>query len=165
MKKFLNLLVTAVTGAVIVVFTVCLIVVAFQVFNRFVTKIPIIWTSSLATVLLIWLGLLTASLAVRRDEHFRMEALMHSVGGSRFGAAMRVLSWVVILLVSTIILIYGIDLTIDSLREISSGLGVSMAWAYAALPVSAAISVLFALEGLLAILCGERLSAPTGEDV
>jgi TRAP-type C4-dicarboxylate transport system permease small subunit len=130
-----------------VFFVLTIVVVTFQVVNRFWFQLPVVWTADFAVMCFIWLGFLSASVAVRRSGHFRVTMLLEL---KRFeGTGRRVLELVglaVIVLVSAILLFEGTRITISGLRETAPGLQVSMAWGYIAVPLCSLSAILFALE-------------------
>ena len=52
------------------------IVLASGVFTRYVLRSPLVWSDELATVLFLWLAMLGAVVAYRRDEHIRLSVLL-----------------------------------------------------------------------------------------
>jgi TRAP-type C4-dicarboxylate transport system permease small subunit len=108
----------------------------------------------------VWLGFLTASTAVRRYGHFRMAVLIEAKWMRASGRrALELFSLLVVLTVSAILIVQGINITVSGLQEHAPGLGIRMAWAYAAVPVCAVTSLLFALEKTWEQLTGVNLPA------
>ena len=66
-------LVTEPTSAFLVL--VEIVILASGVFTRYVLHKPLVWTDELATILLLWLGMLGAVVAYRRGEHIRLSVL------------------------------------------------------------------------------------------
>jgi TRAP-type C4-dicarboxylate transport system permease small subunit len=131
---------------ILVFYSAIVVLVVFQVLNRFWLHIPIVWVSDLAVICFIWLGFLTAALAVRQDGHFRMSLLLDIF---REGAARRALELFAVLMALTIfgLLLYtGYEMAWRGRREISPGLQMPMLWAYLAVPLSAALATLFCFE-------------------
>lgn len=129
-----------------VVYVLTIVVVSFQVINRFFLHWPVVWTADFAVVCFIWLGFLCASQAVRRGAHFRMTILLDRKWK---GAGKEVLEWfslLVMVAISLALLIGGWMVTVEGMKEMAPGLNVSMAWSYAAIPVSSFTALLFALE-------------------
>jgi TRAP-type C4-dicarboxylate transport system permease small subunit len=50
-------------------------ILASGVFSRYVLHNAIVWTDELATILFLWLAMLGAVIAYRRNEHMRLTAL------------------------------------------------------------------------------------------
>ena len=55
------------------------IILSSGVFSRYVLKSALVWTDELATILFLWLAMLGAVIAYRRNEHMRLTALIRSV--------------------------------------------------------------------------------------
>jgi TRAP-type transport system small permease protein len=132
-----------------VVYIMTIVVVSFQVINRFVLQWPVVWTADLAVVCFIWLGFFAASQAVRANAHFRMAVLLERKWK---GSGRQALEWIALLAtaaMSVILFVAGLMMTIDGLHETAPGLNVSMAWAYSAVPVSSFTALLFAIEKMV----------------
>jgi tripartite ATP-independent transporter DctM subunit len=114
-------------------------VVSRYVFNR-----PLIWSDELASTLFLWLAMLGAVIAFRRDEHMRMTACVAS-----FGAKMRAMadgfasaaSLVFLLLIAWPAYQYARE----ELPITTSALEITDAWRAAALPTAIVLMVVFAV--------------------
>lgn len=145
-----------------VTYVMTIVVVSFQVINRFVLHWPVVWTADLAVICFIWLSLFSASQAVRHNAHFRMTILLDRQWK---GAGRQVLEWLallVMLAMSGILLAAGTMMTVEGLNETAPGLNVSMAWAYSALPIASFTALLFTLEKMVD-LCKRHAPAFTPE--
>jgi len=139
---------------IIIVYIAIVVIVTFQVLNRFWLHWPIIWLSDLAIICFIWLGFLTAGLAVRQDGHFRLSLALDLFGESWGRRLLELLTVAIMLAVFGLLLATGYEMAQRGLREISPGLQVRMTWAYASIPVAAIPAILFALEVGLKELTG-----------
>jgi tripartite ATP-independent transporter DctM subunit len=61
------------------------VILASGVFTRYVLHAPLVWTDELATILLLWLAMLGAVAAYRRNEHIRMTVLLRRVSARSAG--------------------------------------------------------------------------------
>ncbi len=142
-------LMAAVAGLVLIV-----IVVAWQVFGRYVMGDSPTWTESLALVLILYVTLIGAAVGVRDAGHLGMESLLvlapekirgkvemviHLMVGG-FGAAMLYNAWVL----GASVAAYKI-----------ANLDMSEAVRYVPLGFSGAMIVLFSLEHVIALLQGK----------
>lgn len=143
--------------ATVILYVGVILVVSFQVLNRFWLNLPIVWTSDLSVILFIWLGFVTASTAVRHKGHFRMSGLIDLAGTGALRRSLEILALLVGLIVSAMLLIEGGKMAIAGMREISPGLRLPMVWAYAAVPISGATMILFGIEQIVATLRGAPL--------
>ena len=121
------------------------IVILFSgVVARYVFDQPLVWSDELASTLFLWLAMLGAVLAFRRDEHMRMTAAVAMLPPPRramvdtfaTGAALAFL-----LLIAWPAYQYAQD----ELPITTSALQITDAWRAAALPVGIALMVVFAL--------------------
>ena len=53
-----------------------IIVLLAGVVSRYIVQRPLVWTDELASALFLWLAMLGAVIALRRDEHMRLTALL-----------------------------------------------------------------------------------------
>jgi TRAP-type C4-dicarboxylate transport system permease small subunit len=144
-------LMAAVAGLVMIV-----IVVAWQVFGRYVMGDSPTWTESLALVLILYVTLIGAAVGVRDAGHLGMESLLvlapDSVRGKiemcihvlvgGFGAAMLYNAWVLGASVAG----YKI-----------ANLDLSEAARYVPLGISGALIVLFSIEHIVALARGQEV--------
>ncbi len=120
------------------------LVVFSQVIYRYVLEAPLPWSEELARYLMVWLVLLGASLGLRSKALIGMEALVNVFPPrlKRFSIeAVLVFS----LLFLTVVMIYGIKLTIMNHSQVSPAMAIPMSWPYAAIPVGALLMITNAL--------------------
>jgi TRAP-type transport system small permease protein len=163
-SRFLDVVEAAQSAATVVAYIMIIVIVTFQVLNRFWLQWPIIWTADLAVITFIWLGFLTASTAVRRNAHFRMSALIDALGSGLAARLLEIFAILVMFFVIGILIYYGTEHAYAGLREVSPGLGVRMVWAYAAVPVTSITAFLFAIERLLEEISGHHAVPRTAAD-
>ncbi|HEX6979728.1 MAG TPA: TRAP transporter small permease subunit [Alphaproteobacteria bacterium] len=145
---------------IVAFFVLTIVIVSFQVLNRFWFHWPVVWTSDAAVLCFIWLSFLTASVAVRKYGHFRVGVLIDLPWRRHGRRNLELLSLVLIILLSLVLVIEGTRVALEGLREISPGIQISMIWAYASVPVCSLTAILFAVEKTI-----EQLSsaAPSSE--
>lgn len=124
--------------------------VTWQIVSRYALASPASWTEELARFLLIWISLVGGAYAYRRGLHLGFDALAERLTG-RARAAHAVLVHVTVAVFAALVLLGGgaqlVALT-QELAQYSPALGLPMAAVYAALPVSGALLLLYALAGL-----------------
>jgi tripartite ATP-independent transporter DctM subunit len=117
---------------------------------RYVFHNPLIWADELASTLFVWLSVLGAVLAARRNAHMRLTAFI-----SRTGPALRQKIEVIVLLVVAafvLILVYpAIEYSIDEAIVRTPGLNISNSWRSSAVAVGAVLMTVFSLLRLLVI--------------
>jgi len=140
--------VDAALRALLVILVVMLVVsVAWQVMSRYLLDDPSPWTEELARFLLIWIGMLGASLAFRQRAHLGLELLPQKLEGGP-AAVLRYFTLFVIALFAITVLVVGgsnlVSLTWE-LRQYSAVLGMPISWVYSVVPLTGTIIVFYCL--------------------
>jgi tripartite ATP-independent transporter DctM subunit len=120
-----------------------------SVVARYVIHQPLIWSDELAVMVLLWLAILGATLALRRGDHLRLTVLVQSVSPS-WRDAMEVVSALLAILFALILIWFGLDYIHDEAFLRTPALQISGAWRAAALPVGGALMLEAALARLIA---------------
>jgi TRAP-type C4-dicarboxylate transport system permease small subunit len=122
----------------------------WQVFTRFVIKIPSIWTEEVARYSFIYMAMIGASIGVRRSTHFGMTVLTDRLRGNARDRYQRYVVNGAILICSVIILIYGWDFAIAyGMTRVSPTFLVPMAWVFMCMPITAVLMIIFALYNII----------------
>ncbi len=141
LNRFLEVLVTVAMGVLV-------IDVLWQVFTRFAIRKPSYWTEELATFLMIWVGLLGASVALNRGAHLGIDYFVSKLSAKK--AMFTVLfSFFCIAVFSLLVLVIGglnlVKITLQT-QQISPALNVKMGYVYLALPISGFFLVFYSVE-------------------
>lgn len=116
----------------------------FQVFTRFVLQAPSTWSEVLTRTLLIWMVYLGCAGAFRAGALVSVDVLYRLARGR----ARRRLEAVITLACLTLLFVmawYGVQIAHRVRFQNLAGLEISIAWAYAAIPVGAAFAILAVL--------------------
>ncbi len=138
LTKFDNLLARGEAVIIITMVAVMTVVVFLQVVYRYVLTQPLHWSEELARYLFVWLSILGATLGLQKRGHFGLDIfyrMLPSKGKHFFQFLINLLIGIVIF----VILIQGIKLVQKTVLQDSPAMGISMGWAYACLPVGAAL--------------------------
>lgn len=131
-----------VEAGVLILFVAAMTVVVFlQVFYRYVLTEPLHWSEELARYLFVWLSMFGASLAVQKRGHFGFDILFQAFS-QRIRWYMRLSIHLLMEAVILVILVQGVTLVQKTMPQESPAMGISMGWAYACLPVGAALMAL-----------------------
>ena len=114
------------------------------VIDREVLNLGLPWTDELARFLLIWGSLLSAVVATKRREHFRLTLLSNHLGA--IGAS--IIDACVIGALG-ITLWYGIKLTKLAEIQLSPALGIPMSWIYVSVPICAGLMIFYTAAQML----------------
>jgi TRAP-type C4-dicarboxylate transport system permease small subunit len=134
---------------VAVVMGVLVVDVIWQVFTRYALGKPSSWTEELATYLMIWVGLLGASVALKRGAHLGIDYFVLKLP-PRVRVGTEVLVFAVAAVFSVFVLVIGgFKLALDEFDQISPALGLRKGYVYMALPISGFFLTLYSLEFLV----------------
>jgi len=129
-------------GAGLVAMTV---IVAWQVFTRYVLNWSNAWTEPAAIILMGWFIFLGAAVGVRESFHLGFDVLLYILPkGSK--KALRTLSDLVVLSFAVGMIVYGMNLVMLSWSARMPSLGIPEGAKYLPVVVGGALIVLFSLE-------------------
>ncbi|WMS43924.1 TRAP transporter small permease [Acuticoccus sp. MNP-M23] len=136
------------------------VILAMQVFARYVVGAPLVWSEELARYLLIWCTFIGVSLAVREGRNISVD-LLPTIFGPKSIKAFTLLALAGSLIFFVIIVWYSIPLTqrIAKIGQRSPGLNIQMWTIYAAAPVGFSLAALRAVQAIWLLVSGR--SGPT----
>lgn len=136
--------------SLILLTTVMVINVLWQVATRFLLNDPSSFTEETARFLLMWIGLLGGSYAYRQGSHLGLDILSARLHG-KTKQSVEVVALSAVLLFSLIVMVYGgsqlVLLTLE-LEQTSAALNIPMGYVYLAIPISGTLIALYALAQL-----------------
>ena len=132
------------------------VVILFSgVIARYVFNHPLVWSDELASIVFLWQAMLGAVIALRRDEHMRMTALVGALP-PRAQAGLDAFATCAALTFLALIAWPAFDYAIEELDITTPALEITNAWRAAALPCG---TVLMALFALFRLFTAERLAS------
>jgi TRAP-type C4-dicarboxylate transport system permease small subunit len=144
-------------------FVALTLVVALQVLTRFVLHLPFIWSEEAARFLFFWVALLGAAMSVRARRHFVLDVTGVAARSDRKIGPADLVPDACVLAFSLLLLVEGIGYVGVGLLRTASNSQVNMGLVYAAIPVFAGLSALYAagnLAGDVAALSRGESAAP-----
>ena len=135
-----RLIVNALLSVAMVLLGIAAVIGFYQVVARFVLEQPSTWSEVLVRTLIVWTVFLALGAALRSGSMIAFDFLYRSIG-RRLRPWLDVLIGVASLVVLGVMLWYGLQLTLRVRPQILAGLDISIAWAYAAVPVGAAAGI------------------------
>ncbi|MCM5680789.1 TRAP transporter small permease [Schlegelella sp. S2-27] len=148
MKTVLLALDRGVSGLAMTLACALLAVIAclgmWQVVTRFVLSQPSTWTEESMRRLLIWMVMLGVVVAFRRGALVSVDLMLRLSRGA-WRTTVRTLITVVSLAFLAVIVWFGVDLVWRVRFQTFASLELSISWAYAALPVGAALAMVAVL--------------------
>ena len=140
--------------------------VLWQVTSRFVIQRPSQWTDELATLLIIWVAMIGASVAFIGGQHLGMDYFMGKCSRSVQDLMERWIHFLVAVFALMILMMGGVRLVTLTLltEQLSPALGVKMGYVYLAIPLSGLVIFLNALAGLFKRSLASSSSSAQTED-
>ena len=134
----------------VVLMSVMVVDVTWQVASRFILQTPSSFTEELAGFLLIWIGLLGAAYGFRTRAHLGIDLFVSRLGGGWRKAAELSSHLLVLLFALTTMVGGGIQLVQLAFRlgQISAAMGIRVGFVYLALPLSGVLVTFFSVEAM-----------------
>lgn len=126
--------------------------VVLGVFFRYFLRDALVWSEEVARYAMIWVSMLGGGIAFRLGAHVAVDFIVNAVPRP----ARRIIIFagqIGMLVFLVIVLIYGIDVTQQVSGQRTAALRISISWAYAAIPIGAALMIYH----LIAIMVAPRL--------
>ncbi|TQR18773.1 TRAP transporter small permease [Psychrobacillus soli] len=141
-----------VIGYVLALFlSVMVAVIFYQVFSRFVMGSSTSWSEELARILMLYIILLGAAIAIRRGQLLAVEVLPDILKGNA-KRNLSIITNVFSALFCAILVFYGYGLALNVSSQTLPGLGVSMFWMYFALPFGGLLILVNAVFNIWSII-------------
>ncbi|MFB0975473.1 MAG: TRAP transporter small permease, partial [Tolumonas sp.] len=147
MKVLLNLVNQILSRLIIVLSSLLVICVVWQVLSRYVLTSPSTATDELARFLFMWVGLLAAAYGVNVKSHLAIDLLTMNLTGKRKAFSDLIIE-IAIALFSAVAMVYGgIGLVAKTLEtgQISPAMGLEMGYIYLCLPISGAVILFYSV--------------------
>ena len=138
-------------NALVIIMSVMVINVLWQVFTRFVVGNPSSFTDELARDLMIWIGVLGAAYVSGRNMHVAIDVLPLRAGKKTQKRLQKTVYILIIAFAFTALIIGGIRLVYLTyiLEQYSSALQIPLALVYIVLPISGIIIVFYKVSDFL----------------
>lgn len=139
--------------------------VAWQVYARYILNASPSWTEPASVMVMSWFIFLGAAVGVRENFHMGFDVLVHFLPA---GATpwMRSISDLAVLAFAIGMIVYGLQLTIDTWTATLPVLGLPGGFTYMPLTAGGVLMALFALERLVLRAAGVQVDHdPNAEDV
>lgn len=135
----------------IVLMSVMVITVTWQVVTRYLLNAPSSYTSELSTFLLIWISLLGAAYALRLRAHLGIDVIsrkLQTAGRER----VQIISYVAIIAFAGLVFVYGgsrlVYVTLV-LEQVSAAFKFPMGYVYLAVPLSGVLMIYYGIVAML----------------
>jgi TRAP-type C4-dicarboxylate transport system permease small subunit len=134
--------------------------VLWGVLSRYVLGAQTRWTEELATALMIWVALLGAALAFGERAHLGVDYFVKKLDPAAQRWTDALVHALVLAFVTSVMLYGGSVLVTKTLQagQVLPALGWKKGYVYMAVPISGVFMVVYALEGIVESLTGEKKS-------
>ncbi len=148
----------------VIVFTVLVACVVWQVFSRFVLGTPSTVTDELARFMFMWIALIGAAYTLGQKRHLAIDLLSTSLSGGRKIAA-DLIVLILIAFFTCVVMIYGgfelMGRTLAS-GQVSPALRLPMGYVYGAIPFSGAMILFYCLNLALGLFDADQSNDTPG---
>jgi TRAP-type transport system small permease protein len=158
MSQALRLLRRAVQVVIILMFTLLIATVFYQVLGRYLLNAPPSWSEELARFLQIWIALLASALCIQHGMHLGVDYLLYAVP-PRGRAVLEILVHLLVTSFLLLLLVQGVKILDVASVQTSPAMGINMWYAYVAVPVGAGLMLLESLLRVGASVSALRTSA------
>jgi tripartite ATP-independent transporter DctM subunit len=140
-----------ITEPVVALLVVAEVIILFSgVVARYLLNDPIVWTDELAAILFLWLAMLGSVVALRRNEHMRMTAVVGMVS-PKARAFLEVFAVSASLAFLLLIIVPAYEFANEEAMITTPALDISNAWRAAALPTGFGLMILTGVLRLLRV--------------
>lgn len=133
---------------IVIFFSILIFSCVLQVFTRYILNSAFSWTEELARYSFIWTNLLGAVLCVKKSSHATVTALTDKFSEKR-RKKIQIFVQIIIFLVALILVIYGTELTLKTIKQTSAAMKISMALINASVPITGLFTMLYAILNIL----------------
>lgn len=155
----IGLFIEKVTGFFCVIcFVVMTITALLGIFFRYVMQSSFMWTEELARYLLVWMGFVAISIALRQNKHIRIEILDKLMPAW----VTKIADYGVDIFIAIFMIVFfkqGYLLTTNNIM-MAATFELSMFWIFLALPVSAALALIQLVLKVVMKVCSEFIPKP-----
>ncbi|RBW67960.1 TRAP transporter small permease [Bacillus taeanensis] len=116
-------------------------VIFYQVFSRFVLKDSLRWSEELARYIMVWSVFIGSALAIRKLELISVDAIKELMS-DKAKALLNVIVYLICIVFLAVLVNYGFEMVGNVTKQTSPAMNISMAWAYAAIPVGSIFMII-----------------------
>lgn len=127
------------------------VIILLQVLFRFSIKIPFPWSEELARYLMVWIGMMGASIAMEEGRHVGVEILITRFRG-RVQIVVRGMALIGILGFLGLLVREGIELILQISQQRSPAMSIPMVFPYSAIPLGAFFMIVQGLRAFFRLL-------------
>lgn len=126
--------------SLIIMYSLMVIVIFFQVIMRYVFNNSLSWSEELGKFLFVWLSWIGISIGAKRGEHIKITMLVDKLP-PRTAHATNIISDLIVVGICAITAYYSFSLVISQSAVHYAGIKISMAWGYLAVALGCSLMI------------------------
>ncbi|MGE9290428.1 MAG: TRAP transporter small permease [Puniceicoccales bacterium] len=120
-------------------------IMLLNVCSRYLFNSPFSWAEELSTILFVWLVMIGAALALKRQQHFSVTFLVERMSHRGYRFPLAIGNWLV-LASCLLLLVCGLFYASWGFGTVTPAMGLSRIWLYGAIPFGSGLMVLRAIQ-------------------
>lgn len=124
------------------------LIIAYVVFGRFVLNNSPVWGEPIVLMCMVYMSLISASLAIRRDTHIRM-TIIDYLAPPRVINILSATAQIMIFGFSIFMIVNGWQFAMLAGKNVITGVGIKSMWLYLSVPLAGVALALMELERLI----------------
>ena len=129
----------------VILFTVMIIVVFYEIVMRYIFGAPTFWAEPLARNAMIWMVLLGLAIGIRQKENICVDFLADRIAGPA-RPVIAVIRFLLVLAFAGVMVFYGAKMAMVNMRQTITGLNIPTGWVQVVVPIAATGMILFIVE-------------------
>jgi TRAP-type C4-dicarboxylate transport system permease small subunit len=148
MKKIIDGIDSIVEFIMLALTAAMVLLVSYQVFERYVLHYTPPWSEELAVYLMIWFGMIGIGVGVRRESHMALNYFADRMP-KPVQKVLEYVKYILMIVYAGFIMVEGMNMVENTVNQKSPAAGFSVGYAeYLSLPVCTVLIILFAFEHL-----------------
>lgn len=138
MKKFISVLDDLDKYIAVATLATTIILLAVQVFSRYVFNLPIAWAEEISRFTFVWAVYMGVSMAARSNEHIRIVAHFKLLFPDKISNKIILFGDLITLLFSLVLTVFGVKVLFSLIEYPFTApvTGISMVWVYTIIPIA-----------------------------
>lgn len=146
-RNFMDYIALCVEMIMVVLTALMVLLVSYQVFERYVLQYTPPWSEELSVYLMIWFGIIGIAVGVRKNAHMALNYFADRMPRT-LQTILVYIKYVLILIYSSVLLNEGVTMVMLTMSQRSPAIGLPVGYVYLALPVSMVLIIIFTLEAI-----------------
>lgn len=140
-------------GVCIALLLATVLLISFQVLNRYLLHLPYPWTEEGTRYFFVWLCLLGSVRGVRDNAHIKVDIFVNMFS-PRVQKVFDLAIGLITIILMAALLISGLEVLPPTFHRRAATLNISLAYLFVAVPLSAFLMLVFAIRNTLRVLKG-----------